>query len=108
MQMEPHVEFEPDAADAAVAAAGAVAAAEHPIHQVLRTCGVSSAAATMTFINIEGLDSLTAFAQLNGDSDVTEMAKCMASRPNTAGRVIHGTMHIKRIQALVFCLGKGP
>ena len=60
-------------------------------------------AACTTFIEIEGLNSLSAFArQLNVDSDVTEMAKPMASRPIAAGRVILGAMHTKRIQALVF------
>ena len=38
-----------------------------------------------------------------GNTDVTEMAKRMASRPNAAaGRVILGTMQIKRLQALVY------
>ena len=55
----------------------------------------------MTFINVEGFDSLSAFTQLNGDSDVTEMAKRMASQPAASGRVILGTMQIKRLQALV-------
>jgi hypothetical protein len=89
--MEPHVAFEEDAANAAVPAAGVAAVAEHPIHRVLRTCGIATAATRMTFINLEGLDSLTAFAQLNGDADITEMAKRMASRPSAAGRVILGT-----------------
>ena len=96
--MDPHVE----ALNAAAAAAGAVATAKNPIHQVLRTCGVTTLAARMTFINVEDLDSLSAFAQLSGNADVTEMAKRMASRPSTAGRVILGAMHIKRIPALVF------
>ena len=40
---------------------------------------------------------------MNGDSDITEMAKRMASRPNAAaGRVILGTMQIKRHQAFVY------
>jgi hypothetical protein len=55
----------------------------------------------MTFTNIEGLDSLAAFAMTSGDTDVTEMVMGMASRPTAAGRVILGTMQIKRIQALV-------
>ena len=102
--MDPHIEVLDTAAHDAGVAAGvaAAAAAKHPIHQVLRTCGVTILAAHMIFIKIEGLDSLSAFAQLNGDSDVTEMAKHMASRPIAAGRVILGTMHVKRIQALVF------
>jgi hypothetical protein len=40
---------------------------------------------------------------MNGDPNVTEMAKQMASRPNAAaGRVILGTMQITRLQALVY------
>ena len=90
---------------AATAAAGIAPAnvAEDPIHAVLRTCGVALLAARMTFINVEGLDSISAFIQLNGDSeDVTEMAKRMAARPSAAGRVILGMMQIKRLQALVY------
>jgi hypothetical protein len=74
---------------------------EDPIHGVLRTCGVTLLGARMAFINVEGLDSLSAFTQLNGDVDVTEMAKRMSTRPANAGRVILGTIQIKRIQALV-------
>jgi hypothetical protein len=48
--------------------------------------------------HIEGLDSVDAFASMHGDSDVTEMAKQMASRANAAaGRVILGTMQIMRL-----------
>ena len=88
----------------AAAAAGIAPAnvAEDPIHAVLRTCGVALLAARMTFINIEGLDSISAFIQLNGDSDVTKMAKRMAAQPSAAGRVILGMMQIKRLQALVY------
>ena len=80
--------------------------AEDPIHGALRTCGVAAQASRMTFINVEGLDSIAAFAMMSGDNDVTEMAKRMAaSRPTAAGRVlILGTMQIKRIQALVHCV----
>ena len=97
------------AADAVAGAAPVVAAAagiaptnfaENPIYTVLGTCGVALLAALMTFINVEGLDSLSAFIQLNGDSDVAEMAKHMVARPSPAGRVILGTVQIKRLQAL--------
>jgi hypothetical protein len=38
---------------------------------------------------------------MNGDSEVMEMAKRMATRPNAAvGRLILGTMQIKRLQVL--------
>jgi hypothetical protein len=56
----------------------------------------------MTFISVEGLDLLSAFTQLNGDSDITEMAKRMAAWPSATGRMILGTMQIKRLQALVY------
>jgi len=75
----------------------------NPVHDVLITCGITNLAHRMTFLNIEGLDSIAAFASMSGDPDVTEMAKRMASRPNVAaGRVILGTMHIKQLQALVY------
>jgi hypothetical protein len=75
---------------------------------VLAVCGVGTQSARDTFINVEGLDTLDAFATLNGDSDVTEMAKHMASRSATAGRVILGSMQIKRIQPGARVLGEGP
>jgi hypothetical protein len=65
-------------------------------------CGVTAATSRQVFIDIEGLDTIDAFATLNGDSDVTEMAKRMASRTAAVGRVILGTMQIKKIQALVY------
>jgi hypothetical protein len=46
---------------------------------------------------------IDAFATLlNGDSNVTEMAKCMTLLTAAAGRVILGMMQIKKIQTLVF------
>ena len=59
-------------------------------------CGVSSAASRDVFIEVEGLNTIKAFGALSGDTDVTKIAKRMASR------IILGTMQIKRIQALVF------
>jgi hypothetical protein len=76
---------------------------ENPVHNVLALCGVTSFNARQNFITIEGLDTIDAFATLSGDSDVTEMAKRMASRSSVAaGKVILGTMQIKKIQALVY------
>ena len=74
----------------------------NPVHRVLEICGVTPVAARDIFINIEDIDSIDAFASLSGDSDVTEMAKRMASRTALAGRLILGTMQITRIQALVY------
>ncbi len=46
---------------------------------------------------------MEALASIKGDPNVMEMAKQIASRPNaSAGRVILGTMQIKRLQALVY------
>jgi hypothetical protein len=90
-------------AGAAAGAGAANAEPPNPIHGVLTTCGITTAAHRDVFINVEGLNSIGAFTTMNGDTDVTEMAKRMASRPNAAaGRVIIGTMQIKRVQALVF------
>jgi hypothetical protein len=91
--------------DGAVAGAVAVAFAEppNPIHDVLNTCDITNAVHRDVFINIEGLNSIGAFATMNGDAGVSEMAKRMATRPNVAaGRVILGTLQIKKLQALVF------
>ena len=74
----------------------------NPVHAALEVCGIGAAAARNVFIQVEGIDSLEAFGALSGDADVTEMAKRMASRTVNAGRVILGTMQIKKIQALVF------
>ena len=75
----------------------------NPIHDELVTCGVTNAAHHTTLIEIEGLDSIAAFTCMGGDGDITEMAKRMALRPSvTAGRVVLGTMQIKKLQALVY------
>ena len=46
------------APDGAATAAAAAAAVKDPIHKVLRTCGVTILASRMTFINVEGLNSV--------------------------------------------------
>jgi hypothetical protein len=82
-------------AEPVIDAADAEPEPTNPVHEVLTN--------RATLLNIEGLDSVEAFASMNGDSTVTEMAKQMASRPNaTAGRLILGTMQIKSLQALVY------
>ena len=75
----------------------------NPIHDVFVTCGVTNAAHRATLIEIEGLDSIAAFTSMSGNVDITEMVKRMASQPSVAsGRVILGTMQIKKLQALVY------
>jgi hypothetical protein len=67
----------------------------NPVHNVLVTCNITNTTAHR--------NSIATFTSMNGDPDVTEMAKRMASRSNAAaGRVILGTMQIKRLQALVY------
>jgi hypothetical protein len=86
-------EAEALAADAVASAAPVVGitpanVAEDPIQAgILRTCGVTLLVAHMTFINIEGLNMLAAFTQLNGYSHITGMAKRMAARLAASGRV---------------------
>ncbi len=90
-------------ADPVIDAADAEPEPPNPVHEVLTMCGITTAANRATLINIEGLDSVEALASMNGDSDITEMAKRIATRPNAAaGRFILRTMQIKRLLALVF------
>jgi hypothetical protein len=91
-----------DAVDPVLEEIEFVAPVVNPVHNVLNLCGVTAAASRQIFIDVEGLDTIDAFANLNGDNDVTEMAKRMASRTAAVGRVILGTMQIKKIQALVY------
>jgi hypothetical protein len=74
----------------------------NPVHGILTVCGILMNTSRQIFIDVEGLNSIDAFATLNGDSNVPEMAKRMAARTVNAGRVILGTMKIKKIQALVY------
>jgi hypothetical protein len=92
-----------DEAPAIAAPVLAVPQPPNPVHDVLQICGITNATSRNIFINTEGLDSIEAFGAMNGDSDVSEMAKRMAARSSTAaGRVVLGTMQIKRLQALVY------
>ena len=75
----------------------------NPDHNVIVTCGITNAAHRDVLMNIEGCDSIAAFTSMDSDPDITEMAKRIASRPiAAAGRIILGTMQIKRLQALVY------
>jgi hypothetical protein len=87
---------------AVILTTGDVAMLMDPVPAALEVCGIGSAAARNVFIQVEGLDSLEAFGALSGDSNVTKMAKRVASRTVNTGRVILGTMQIKRVQVLVF------
>ena len=55
------------------------------MHAVLLTCGVTVEAIRVTIIAGEGFTSVADFGFLEGDSDVTEMAKCLAARTVAEG-----------------------
>jgi hypothetical protein len=92
----------------AVAPAGGatvVAAAEmNPVYNILTLvlCGITSEVSRQMFTHVEDLNTINVFATLNGDFDVSAMAKRMASCMAAAGCVILGTMQITKIQASVF------
>ena len=71
------------------------------LNDVLTRCGVNVAAQRTRIINNEGFTTVADFGMLEGDADVAEMAKRLASRP-AANRVNLGTIVLKRIQALVY------
>ena len=72
------------------------------LNLVLETCGILDAATRTNIINREGFTSLDDLGVLETDTDVTEMAKRMATRTQAEGRVLLGTVVIKRLQTLVW------
>ena len=92
-----------DAVDPVLEEIECIASVVKPVHNLLNFCGVTAAVSDQIFIDVEGLDTIVAFANLNGDNDVTEMAKRMASQTAAVGRVILGTMQIKMFRLL--CIG---
>ena len=52
--------------------------------------------------NGEGLTSIADFGVFDSDRDVVDMAKRLSSRTMNDGRINIGTVHIKKIQALVW------
>jgi uncharacterized membrane protein YgcG len=72
------------------------------LHAVLGTCGIVDEATRTNIINQEGFTQLQDLGVLETDSDVTEMAKRMATRTQAEGRVLLGTVVIKRLQTLVW------
>jgi hypothetical protein len=72
------------------------------LNAVLETCGIDNAVTRTNIINREGFMSLEDLGVLEADDDVTEMAKRMATRTQAEGRVLLGTVVIKRLQTLVW------
>ncbi len=72
------------------------------VHAVLERCGVVAEATRNNIITREGFTQLADFGVLENDTDVSEMAKRMASRTVAEGRVLLGTVVVKRLQTLVW------
>ena len=72
------------------------------IHTVLTVCGVINVGDRDLICTGEGLTSIADFGVFDNDQDVADMAKRLSSRTVNDGRVNLGTVHIKKIQALVW------
>ena len=79
-------------------------AAHAKVHAVLQVCGIANAAVRNLLIQNEGFDTLEDIAVMEEDRDVSEMAKRAAQRTVADGRVLLGTVQIKRMQGLVWWL----
>jgi hypothetical protein len=72
------------------------------LNAVFVMCGITDAGMRANIIAREGFTRLEDLGVLETDTDVTEMAKRMASRTQAEGRVLLGTVVIKRLQTLVW------
>jgi hypothetical protein len=72
------------------------------LHLVLETCGILDAVMHANIINREGFQSLADLGVLETDTDVSDMAKRLASRTQAEGRVYLGMVIVKQLQTLVW------
>jgi hypothetical protein len=72
------------------------------VRAVLEICGIEDAGICERIIQHEGFASLADLGEMDNDTDVSDMAKRMASRTAAEGRVNLGTVQIKKLQALVW------
>ena len=72
------------------------------LNAVFMTCRINNAAVRANIITWEGFTQIEDLGVLETDTDVTEMAKRMAARTQAEGRVLLGTVVIKRLQMLVW------
>jgi hypothetical protein len=72
------------------------------LRTVLEQCGIATQAAHNNLIANEGCTSIESMSCMTNNNDVNEIAKRLMSRAAMDGRVIMGTVAIKRIQGLVF------
>ena len=82
--------------------AAIVAANVSGIRTVLAVCGVIDPDHLNLICTGEGLTSIADFGVFYSDCDVVDMAKRVSSRTINYGCVNLGTVHIKKIQALVW------
>ena len=72
------------------------------IHTFLAVCGMIDPDNHNLIRTGEGLTSIADFGVFDSDCDVADMAKRLSRRTINNGRVNIGTVHIKKIQALVW------
>ena len=84
--------------------AAIVAAKISGIHTVLAVCGVVDPYICNLIRTGEGLTSIADFDVFDSDRDVVDMAKSLSSCTIINVRVNLVTVHIKNIQALVWCI----
>jgi hypothetical protein len=65
------------------------------LHEVFAMCGIQDNATRNIIIQREGFTQLGDLGVLETDTDVSEMAKRMATRTQAEGRVLLGTVVIK-------------
>ena len=82
--------------------ASIVAANISGIHTVLAVCGMFDPDNRNLICTGEGLTSIADPSVFASDCDVVDMEKRLSSRTIKYGRVNLGTVHIKKIQALVW------
>ena len=71
------------------------------IHTVLAVCGVVDPNNRNLIRTGKGLTSIADFGVFDSDCDVVDMVKRLSRRTIKNGRVNIGTVHVKKIQALV-------
>jgi hypothetical protein len=72
------------------------------LHAIFAMCGITDEAVHANIITQEGFTQLEDLGVLENDTDVSKMAKRMATRTQAEGRVLLGTVVIKRLQTLVW------
>jgi hypothetical protein len=71
------------------------------LHTVFAMCGITNKATRTNIISQEGFTQLEDLGVLETDTDVSEMAKRMATCTQAEGRLLLGMVVIKWLQTLV-------